>query len=568
MPIPRIGNFSASLPQNLGPTASPTFAGLTLSSFTEKSVLFAGPGGVISQDNANFSYSNGALNLSNGITQVNGSGTFVIAGQNGSSSAGFGISLFGGDGNGGAADGGGIGFFGGFGGGLNSKGGDVTFQGGFGGSTGAGGDVYFVAGTPNSGNAGNLIFQAQAGAGGSNSQYRFTKSGSSTVYDILNFDNLTAVRTSTWPDATGTVPLLDIGVGGGSPNTSVATSGNGFSLATSTLTTGNLVSLSSTGTAAASNSQIVLNIATSGANATANQVTYGLKAVNTHSGTGTTTNVAGYFSALAATGSSFDLGLVVENGMVVIGAPPTTSLLGAVYGTNGVLIAGTGGTGSIALYDATTAAGLDFYAAGVNAGQFKINTTDAYFWAKGSRNFIVYLGGSLYQGLTVLNNGNVGVGNIGSPSALFSVAEKQLIDSNGVTTKYKNVTTAAWGIPAIYGSSRSTAQTGAVTSVTTYTVGSADGSFYISSNVNVTAYTAGTINVLCDYTDETNTARTFTFTFTNLTGTLVNAIGATGPFESFVPRIRCKASTQIKIYTTVTVFTGTYNVEGDITQIA
>lgn len=116
-------------------------------------------------------------------------------------------------------------------------------------------------------------------------------------------------------------------------------------------------------------------------------------------------------------------------------------------------------------------------------------------------------------------------------------------------------------------SGRSTAQTGAVASVVVYTNAASDGSFLISSNINVTAYTAGTVTVACDYTDETNTARTFTFTFSNLTGTLSTTIGATGPYEGFPAHIRCKASTSITIKTTVSIFTGTYNVEGYITQI-
>src|SRR5213078_2677166 len=85
-------------------------------------------------------------------------------------------------------------------------------------------------------------------------------------------------------------------------------------------------------------------------------------------------------------------------------------------------------------------------------------------------------------------------------------------------SKYNNITTAGWGVPAIYGKGRSTAQTAAVASLATYTVGASDGSFWVSANLNVTAVTLANITVNCDYTDETNTARTLTFTFTNLTG--------------------------------------------------
>lgn len=52
------GGFTTSQPQTLTPTSSPTFAGLTLSGMTAGSVLFAGAGGLVSQDNVNFAYNN------------------------------------------------------------------------------------------------------------------------------------------------------------------------------------------------------------------------------------------------------------------------------------------------------------------------------------------------------------------------------------------------------------------------------------------------------------------------------------------------------------------------------
>ena len=47
------GTITLSLPQDIATTSSPTFSGLTLSSLTPGSVLFAGSGGIISQDNSN-----------------------------------------------------------------------------------------------------------------------------------------------------------------------------------------------------------------------------------------------------------------------------------------------------------------------------------------------------------------------------------------------------------------------------------------------------------------------------------------------------------------------------------
>lgn len=135
------------------------------------------------------------------------------------------------------------------------------------------------------------------------------------------------------------------------------------------------------------------------------------------------------------------------------------------------------------------------------------------------------------------------------------------------TTKYNNISTAGWGTPAIYGSGRSTAQTAAVASVATYTVGAADGSFLVSANANITTFVAGTFNVQVDYTDETNTARTLTLNFSTITGTLGIALAASGPFEGLPAHIRCKAGTSITVKTTGTFTSLTYNVEGVITQI-
>jgi len=49
---------------------------------------------------------------------------------------------------------------------------------------------------------------------------------------------------------------------------------------------------------------------------------------------------------------------------------------------------------------------------------------------------------------------------------------------------------------------------------------------------------------------------------------LGTSIAATGPFEGLVAHLRAQANTTITILTTVTAFTGTYNVEGSIIQIS
>lgn len=70
------------------------------------------------------------------------------------------------------------------------------------------------------------------------------------------------------------------------------------------------------------------------------------------------------------------------------------------------------------------------------------------------------------------------------------------------------------------------------------------------------------------YTDESNTARTLTLSFEAVTGALTTTPGAAGAFEGVVACIRAKSGTNIVAATTVSVFTGTYNVECNLVQVA
>jgi hypothetical protein len=158
-----------------------------------------------------------------------------------------------------------------------------------------------------------------------------------------------------------------------------------------------------------------------------------------------------------------------------------------------------------------------------------------------------------------------------TPSGATAPVEALRIGQNGLFALYKNVTTAGYGVPAIYGQARVTAQTAAVASIATYTNGAADGSFEVSANVLVTASTTHSFTVTCSYTDEGNTSRTLTLTFSQLTGTLLTSITnvqGVGAYEGVVLHIRVKASTSITIGTTGTFTSVTYNAEGAIKQTA
>ena len=128
-------------------------------------------------------------------------------------------------------------------------------------------------------------------------------------------------------------------------------------------------------------------------------------------------------------------------------------------------------------------------------------------------------------------------------------------------------------VPVRQGTGRATGKTAAEANVATYTVGGSDASFLVMANVLVTTSTTHNFTVVVDYTDEGNTARTLTLTFSQVGGTLLTAItnvtGA-GPYEGLPLLLRAKASTSIAIssasggaYTTVT-----YSIEAHIIQVA
>lgn len=131
------------------------------------------------------------------------------------------------------------------------------------------------------------------------------------------------------------------------------------------------------------------------------------------------------------------------------------------------------------------------------------------------------------------------------------------------------VTTAGnFGVPLLVAYGRSTAQTAAVASVATFTVGASDGTFEISANILITTSTSFNFNLYCSYTDENNTAQAYPLQFatTAFTPNMTNLLGAI-PYMGAVLTIRAKAATAITLYTTGTFTNVTYNVEGIIKQV-
>lgn len=179
--------------------------------------------------------------------------------------------------------------------------------------------------------------------------------------------------------------------------------------------------------------------------------------------------------------------------------------------------------------------------------------------------------------VSVLTTGTTAYSNFGTPDSFAPIATynssnavQMVLSATGLITTYGAITTAGNGVPSILGYGRATAQTAANASVATYTVPAADSSFEVSMNMNVTAATVLSTMLQCDYTDESNTARTMIFPTTSLSGSFLagGTIAATGAFETPVMHIRCKASTTITLYTAPGTFTSTtYTVEGCIKRI-
>lgn len=174
----------------------------------------------------------------------------------------------------------------------------------------------------------------------------------------------------------------------------------------------------------------------------------------------------------------------------------------------------------------------------------------------------------------MLNYGGVGGGTFGGAGTVIAgTASLTGGTIANVTTSgtLEGVTQAGQGLAVIVARGRSAAQTAAVASICTFTVGAADASFEVAANLLITASTTFQIFVSATYTDEGNTARTMNLSLIALGGAATtnagNAAGAV-PYASCPQMIRCKAGTVITLLTSGTFTTVTYNVEGVIKQVA
>ena len=157
---------------------------------------------------------------------------------------------------------------------------------------------------------------------GTNTRVLYNNSGVVGEYTITGTGN---VVMSAAPTLTGRVSAADglfattVTTGTGATaglqvTANSLTTGNGAEISSSSVSSGNVVSIAATGTAAASNSKHALLVATSGANATSTQTTYGAEITNTSTGT-SSTNIA---LSLSASGGTNNVALSVGSGQVLL----------------------------------------------------------------------------------------------------------------------------------------------------------------------------------------------------------------------------------------------------------
>jgi hypothetical protein len=287
--------------------------------------------------------------------------------------------------------------------------------------------------------------------------------------------------------------------------------------------------------------------------------------------TGTTLAATVVTSSLTTVGALGAGSITSGFGAIDVGADAITG--GAITGTTGTFSSNVLVTGKVGIGVAAVHAQSLLYVGSTSETQLTVHSdtgnasgdTDAYL------RFVIDGGAGTLKGLMgydqgldrfVLGMNGSGQMRIDSSGNLEYVAK---------TTKYNNLPTAGWGIPAVYGSARVLAQTGSTaTTAGNYTVGNADGSFVIAVNVFVTTATSHNFNVQVTYTDESNAVRVLLLPVVQIGGVpivqITNTTGV-GPYHGLATTIRCKANTVIQVKTVGTFTTVTYNVEGTIIQI-
>jgi len=517
--------------------------------------------GIVSMVSSTFQFENV---LGSPTLFTSGTGAFTVFGPDGATSPGLNIYLKAGDG--GTLSG-------------NYNGGNVTFSGGIGGGTGVPGNVAFHTGSGTFGGGSKVIFMGDAAVNPTTNPtsggIMFVKSSDHNPYwrtpagvETLMLGGISALTVGTTTITSGTSTRIPFNDGGVYSEDSGLT----YDKTNDAITVGN-ARLSTTGVGNTFLGEAAGNFTLS---------------LTGNTGIGKQTGgvlSSGYSNTLI--GSQVGLVLTTGNSNTGVG---TNALDHVIAGARNTGI----GAGALQFTTGNDNTGLgEFAGNNITTGNnnlilgSQINAQSATSSDQLSIQNIIFGTGNSGTG-TTLSTGNIGIG-ISAPTAKLSIAGGTTAVPPLGLTSGTNLTTPIAGAfeyngvnlfftpsgttrktASLYQVARSTAQTGANASVTTWTVGASDGTFLVSANVLVTASTTHAFTVTCTYTDEGNTSRTVTLTLSQLGGTLgtsvANAAG-TVPYEGIPLHIRCKAATTITIGTTGTFTSVTYNVEGSIAQI-
>jgi hypothetical protein len=180
----------------------------------------------------------------------------------------------------------------------------------------------------NGSTSGTITIQPQAAAGTYN--FNLPTTAGTSGYVLTSGGGSAAAMTWTDPAALGVrwnaiaAPTGNLSLAHGANTTAFTfnsvTAATAFDLSSTSLTTGNILSLSSNGTAAATG-QTGLNISLQGTNASSSQTTYGAQISNTHAGSGTNVGLS-----VSASGGTNNYAAVFPNGYVGVGTSTPTSL--------------------------------------------------------------------------------------------------------------------------------------------------------------------------------------------------------------------------------------------------
>jgi hypothetical protein len=254
---------------------------------------------------------------------------------------------------------------------------------------------------------------------------------------------------------------------------------------------------------------------------------------------------------------------------IIVGSSSGSATAGSVF----VIGGGGGATGVGSAFIATTGIGGNVSGAS-GAWSIASGTTTDGNTGGGTLSTANATGTDRSSGSITLSTGTpTGSGTAGLHTFSVGGASQLVLGSTGATS-YRNVTTAGWGVPAIYGSAQITGQTTNAT-IATYTVGAATGDFEISATVNVSAVTAISTSVDVTYTDTAGNARTLTMPVQLVGGTggtyLASGLIVSASANDYVTPttlIRAQNGTAITVKTAAGTFTGvTYSASASIKQV-